>query len=127
MTMAYATYADVQRYTGITFTSPQQTDVNELCSDASAWMDMVTGGSLSAQSTNLLRMICSQLVAGVWSRRSQYAEYAGAKSLKIGDFSVTFDDIAKDNPTIMAALGRIALDEECEDGVEVVMLDLSDL
>ena len=125
--MSYATYADVQRYTGITFTTPQQTDVNELCADATAWMDLITGGSLSAQSTNLLRMICSQLVAAVWSRRSQYAEYAGAHSLKIGDFSVTFDDVAKENPQIMQALSRIALDEEANEGLEVIMLDLSDL
>lgn len=125
--MAYATYADVQRYTGITFTVAQQTDVNELCADASAWMDLVTGGSLSAQSTNLLRMACAMLVAGVWSRRSQHAEYAGAKSVKIGDFAVTFDDVSKDDPRIMQMLSRLALDEECAEGLEVVSLDLSDL
>lgn len=123
--MAYATYADVEGYTGITFTVAEQTTVNNLCDDASAWMDLVTGGSLSAQSTSLLRMVCSILVAGVWSRRSQLSEYAGAKSLKIGDFSVTFDDISKDNPMITRALERIALDEECAEGLEVVSLDLS--
>jgi len=90
-------------------------------------MDLATGGSLSGQSTALLRMVCSMLVAGVWSRRSQFSEYAGAKSVKIGDFSVTFDDIAKDNPMITRTLERIALDEECSEGAEVVSLDLSDL
>jgi hypothetical protein len=125
--MGYATYANVEGYTGLTFTAAEQTIVNDLCNDASAWMDLLTGGSLSGQSTYLLRMICCKLVAEVWKRRPQYAEYAGAKSLKIGSFSVSFDDIAKEDPSIKSTLEKIALDEECAEGFEVVQLDLSDL
>lgn len=125
--MAYATYADVENYTGLSFTSEQQEKVNRLCEDASAWMQDYCGTTNLeglVQNPNTLRMLCARLVAGFWTLRQRNAEYAGATNVRIGDFSVSFREVLEKDSEIQLKLDAMKLRAETGAGVEVVEFDL---
>ncbi|MEW6555081.1 MAG: hypothetical protein AB1384_12440 [Actinomycetota bacterium] len=125
--MAYATYEDVERYSGLSFTAEEQIDVDKLCEDASAWMTEYCGttdlGSLVLDG-NTLRMLCARVVGGFWTLRQRNAEYAGAVNLKIGDFSASFEKVLDKDSELQLKLDAMRLRAETGGGVEVVEFDL---
>ncbi len=117
----YATIEDVRRYArGVDFTGHED-DVTALCEDASAWMRAYCGvDSFSGLAdATTLRMICSQLVVGLWAQ----GNYEGATSIRIGEFSATWKDLATADPAILGLLERLKSRSELLGGVEVVELD----
>lgn len=125
--MSYATYTDVERYSRLTFTAAEQTDVTALCADASAFMEDHAGSDnlLEVAKEGSLRLLCCRLVIAIWNAGKVTAEYGGVKSVKIGDFSASFDQALEANPALGAALDRLRTATEAGEGVEVVELDLS--
>ncbi len=125
--MGYATNADVTRLTGLSFDAGEQTDVDILCDDASAFMEMQTGSDdlTTVAKAGALRLLCVNLVAGLWTMRLKVSEFGGVNSVKIGDFAVSFEKVAEADPKISAALERLTLAAETDQGVEVAELDLS--
>jgi len=124
--MAYATYQDVERYAGITFTPEEQAQVDAFCEDATAWMRDFCGehdleGVVS--DVNTLRMICARLVAGLWALRQRNRDYPGASSVRIGDFSVSFERVVEADAALQLKLDTLQLRAETASGVEVVEFD----
>lgn len=125
--MAYATNADVSRLTGLSFDVSEQADIDALCDDASAFMELQTGSDdlTTVAKAAALRLLCSSLVGGFWTMRMKLAEFGGVASVKIGDYAISFDKVVDADPKIAAALERLALATETDQGVEVAELDLS--
>lgn len=125
--MSYADHEAVSRYTGLTFTAEQEADIDELCADASDFMEDRAGcdNLLDIAQANSLRMLCARLVASLWGAREKMAEYGGVASVKIGDFALTFDKVLDSDAGLSSAMDKLALAAEANQGVEVVDLDLS--